>query len=89
MHPHTPCVSSLLSSSFSPLIASEPEGPLAVTQAALVRLGPEPTELGSPCEQVNTMHCPTKSISLRDLQGRRWKHCFTTKTDTDLLWNRI
>ena len=73
---------------FSPLIASEPEGPLPVAQAALVRLGPGPTLLGL-CEPVSTVYHPTKSISLGDLQGRGWEHCFTSTTDTDLLRNRI
>jgi len=54
---------------FSPLIASEPEGPLPMAQAALVRLGPGPTLLGL-CEPVSTVYHPTKSISLGDLQGR-------------------
>ena len=59
----------LTAPTFSPLIASEPEGPLTATQAALVRLGPGPTVLGL-CEPVNTVSHPTKSISLGDLQGR-------------------
>lgn len=71
-----------------PLIASEPEGPLPMAQAALVRLGPGPTLLGL-CEPVSTVYHPTKSISLGDLQGRGWEHCFTSTTDTDLLRNRI
>ena len=78
----------LTAPTFSPLIASEPEGPLPATQAALVRLGPGPTVLGL-CEPVNTVSHPTKSISLGDLQGRGWEHCFTNTTDTDLLRNRI
>ena len=61
---------------------------MPVTQAALVGLGPDPTVLGL-CEQVNIVYHPTKSISLRDLQGRRWKLCFSSKADTDLLWDRI
>ena len=88
-HTHTHTLHFVLTAPpFSPLIASESEGPLPVTQAALARLGPDPTVLGL-CEHVNVVYHPTKSISLRDLQGRGWKHCFTNTADTDLLRNRI
>ena len=87
-HTHTHSLRFVLTATpFSALIASEPEGPMPVTQAAL-GLGPDPTVLGL-CEQVNIVYHPTKSISLRDLQGRRWKLCFSSKADTDLLWDRI
>ena len=87
-HTHTHSLRFVLTATpFSALIASEPEGPMPVTQAAL-GLGPDPTVLGL-CEQVNIVYHPTKSISLGDLQGRRWKLCFSSKADTDLLWDRI